>query len=153
MYQMHCFYYTHLFTIYIWCISVWLFETETKWLNFADDIFKFIHFIIGLQWPNLNKNNLGSDNGLVINRPQVVISTNNGLLNWRLYASLGLEGFTTPYAGLLATLIIYHGVSCREECAAPNRFPSEYYCTVLTRHYSSYAWYVFILTYIFISVV
>ena len=34
---------------------------------------------------------IGSDNGLVPNRRQAIILTNNGLGFWRIYASLGLN--------------------------------------------------------------
>ena len=34
---------------------------------------------------------IGSDNGLASNRRQAIIWTNNGLVYWRIYASLGLN--------------------------------------------------------------
>ena len=37
---------------------------------------------------NYNNLNIGPDNGLVPNRRQAIIYTNNGLVYWRIYASL-----------------------------------------------------------------
>ena len=34
---------------------------------------------------------IGSDNGLAMNRPQAIIWTNNGLVYWSMYVSLGLN--------------------------------------------------------------
>ena len=41
-----------------------------------------------------NKLSIASDNGLPPNRPQPIIWTNDGLLNWHINGSLGLGEFT-----------------------------------------------------------
>ena len=40
---------------------------------------------------NWQKSGIGSDNGLAHIRGQAIIWTNNGLIYWRIYASLGLN--------------------------------------------------------------
>ena len=41
--------------------------------------------------PISNENIIGSGNGLVPNRQQAIIWTNNDLVHWGLYASIGLS--------------------------------------------------------------
>ena len=44
----------------------------------------------------LTNSSIGSDNGLALVRRQVFIWTNDGLLCWRIYASLSLNEYTDP---------------------------------------------------------
>ena len=41
----------------------------------------------------------GLDNGLALNRGQAIIWTNDSLVNWHIYASLGLNGITPKDRG------------------------------------------------------
>ena len=45
-------------------------------------------------WSNWQYGIIGLDNGLAPNRRKAIIWTNNGLVYWRIYASLGLNEFT-----------------------------------------------------------
>ena len=42
-------------------------------------------------WFNWQYGSIGSDNGLAPDRRQAIIWTNDGLCQWRIYASLGLN--------------------------------------------------------------
>ena len=45
-------------------------------------------------WSNWQNVTISSDNGLVLNRRQAIIWTNEDLVYWRIYASLGLSELT-----------------------------------------------------------
>ena len=51
---------------------------------------------------------IGLDNGLVSNRGQAIIWTNDGLLYWRTYVSLDLNGLISWAGGKYLTIHIYH---------------------------------------------
>ena len=70
---------------------------------------------------------IGSDNGLVPNRRQAIIWTNAGVVNCRIYASLGLneliwvitlmgDYLTRPFAN---TLVKYSPVAAYQEGTSP----------------------------------
>ena len=45
----------------------------------------------GFNWYRMN---FGSDNGLVLNRPQAITQTNDNPVDWDIYASPGLNELT-----------------------------------------------------------
>ena len=51
----------------------------------ADDIFIFFYLL------KMVDSIIGSDNGLAPSRWQAIIWTNDGIVYWRIYASLGLN--------------------------------------------------------------
>ena len=77
-------------------------EAETKGRRFVDDIFKCIfayenYILIQMslkcvpRGSNEHYASIGSDNGLVPNRRQAIIWTNDGLVYWRICVSIGLS--------------------------------------------------------------
>ena len=67
------------------CISL----HEKIWISFKISL-KFV-----LNSPIHKKyTSIGSDNGLVLTRGQAIISNNDGLVPWRIYALLGLNVLT-----------------------------------------------------------
>ena len=83
-------------------------EAETKWTPFRRRHFE-VHFI---EWKCLNSDwnfieicsegfnqqypSIGSDDGLAPSRRQAIIWTNDGIVYWRIYTSLGLNELTNP---------------------------------------------------------
>ena len=50
--------------------------------------------------------NIGSNNGLVPNRRQAIIWTNDSLFYWRIYASLGLNELIQYVLGMQVEIVI-----------------------------------------------
>ena len=67
------------------CYQLWQFQ------NFVSNENWWISIKIFLKNIFRQQANIGSDNGLALVRWQDIISTNYGLLNWRIYVSLGLS--------------------------------------------------------------
>ena len=87
-----------------WPITVWMpvddkSRPRKNGQHFADDIFKsnFSYFDSNIaEGVTYKYANFSSDNGLrSIRRQAIVIWTNDDLVCWRIYASLGLHGFET----------------------------------------------------------
>ena len=96
--------------------------------HFAEDIFKCILLYenccmyfgsnfpeicsLGTNWQYVS---IGSGNGLAPVRRQAIIWTNDGLVYWRIYSSLGLNELMTPYTiiySVLFTCLAYNLVLC-----------------------------------------
>ena len=83
--------------------------------HFADNIFTFICFYIKdvlyfdsdfieiySQWFIEQNASIGLDNGLVPNRRQAIIWTNDCLVYWRIYASLEFSGLGPKTASMVS---------------------------------------------------
>ena len=78
-------------------------EAKTKWPAFCKRHFpvhflewKFVYFDLNFtevssQWCNYQQASIGFDNGLGLNMHQAIFGSNDGLVYWCIYASLGLN--------------------------------------------------------------
>ena len=105
-------------------------EARTRWLTFSRRYFqmnflqrKLLYFDsnfieICSQGPSWQKPSTDSDNGLVMNKRQAIIWTNDSLVWWRIYASHGRNGLKNAYelwnlsAITFSTLHEYHILQC-----------------------------------------
>ena len=81
------------------------------WSHFSAHIFKLVLYpdanftVICFKRFNLLAS-IGSDNALAPNRRQAIISTSDGMLYWRIYASLGLSELTASFCFVLFPICI-----------------------------------------------